>query len=74
MADKDTEKGTVAATSMNAEDTNGKSAHDAEKSTTPIVVDWDSTDDPQNPMNWSKKKKWSTISLVAYITFVTYVE
>ncbi|KAF2128090.1 polyamine transporter 1 [Dothidotthia symphoricarpi CBS 119687] len=42
-----------------------------EKLTTSTIVDWDSADDPNNPMNWSKNKKWSTIALVAYITFVT---
>lgn len=35
------------------------------------VVDWDGADDPKNPLNWSPLKKWSTIYLVSYITFVT---
>lgn len=35
------------------------------------VVDWDGEDDPENPLNWSRTKKWSTILLVSYITFVT---
>ncbi|EMD94343.1 hypothetical protein COCC4DRAFT_131598 [Bipolaris maydis ATCC 48331] len=50
---------------------NGTAVDDVEKTVTPIVVDWDSPDDQQNPMNWPKSKKWSTITLVAYITFVT---
>ncbi|EUC26884.1 hypothetical protein COCCADRAFT_51095, partial [Bipolaris zeicola 26-R-13] len=50
---------------------NSTAVDDAEKTITPIVVDWDSPNDQQNPMNWSKNKKWSTIALVAYITFVT---
>lgn len=37
----------------------------------PEVVNWDGSDDPNNPMNWSSRKKWITISLVSYITFVT---
>jgi hypothetical protein len=54
-----------------ANGTNGSSVQDVERIQTPAIVDWDSADDPKNPMNWSKQKKWSTIGLVAYITFVT---
>ncbi|EFR01508.1 fluconazole resistance protein 1 [Nannizzia gypsea CBS 118893] len=36
-----------------------------------LLVDWDGPDDPQNPLNWTKTKKWLNIILVAYITFVT---
>jgi hypothetical protein len=35
------------------------------------VVDWDSADDPHNPMNWSTARKWGIIALVSAITFVT---
>lgn len=35
------------------------------------LVDWDGPYDPKNPMNWSLLRKWSTIILVSYITFVT---
>jgi len=33
-------------------------------------VDWDGSDDPENPMNWSEKKKRLTISLIAFNTFL----
>lgn len=32
---------------------------------------WNSAEDPLNPMNWSKKKKWAHILLVTLLTFVT---
>lgn len=74
MADKEVKDGAESATSTKTDNMTGSGAHDAEKAATPNVVDWDSVDDPQNPLNWPKAKKWSTISLVAYITFVTLVE
>ncbi|KAI5477994.1 Major Facilitator Superfamily protein [Pseudohyphozyma bogoriensis] len=32
--------------------------------------DWDGPDDPGNPYNWSKKKKWTTASLTSLYTLV----
>ncbi|KAI1764275.1 MFS general substrate transporter [Hypoxylon sp. FL1150] len=37
----------------------------------PNVVDWDGPDDPQNPMNWTDKKKWLNISILSIMTIVT---
>ena len=39
----------------------------------PNVVDWDGPDDPANPMNWSKSRKWSVVWLASALTFITYV-
>jgi hypothetical protein len=36
-----------------------------------LPVWWDSEDDRENPMNWSERKKWSTIAIVSMVTFVT---
>ncbi|KAJ9271554.1 hypothetical protein DTO212C5_2346 [Paecilomyces variotii] len=35
------------------------------------TVWWDGDDDPANPMNWSEKKKWANIAVMAMITFLT---
>ncbi|CAO1627991.1 unnamed protein product [Parajaminaea phylloscopi] len=36
-----------------------------------ILVDWDGPDDPENPMNWSAKKKWvNTICLNMMCLFI----
>lgn len=35
------------------------------------VVNWDGESDPENPQNWTPKKKWTTGGLLAGITFVT---
>ena len=37
----------------------------------PNIVDWDGPNDPENPLNWSEKKKWGTIAVLASITFLT---
>ncbi|KAI0788016.1 MFS polyamine transporter [Fomes fomentarius] len=38
-----------------------------------LVVDWDGPDDPQNPKNWSKKKKWAATVIVSAFTFISPV-
>lgn len=35
------------------------------------IVDWDSDKDPEKPMNWSIKKKWTNGGLLAGMTLVT---
>ncbi|KAI1658390.1 MFS general substrate transporter [Daldinia decipiens] len=37
----------------------------------PDVVDWDGPDDPENPANWSDKKKWLNIAILSIMTLVT---
>lgn len=36
------------------------------------IVDWNSPDDPENPQNWSGRKKWTIIILVSVVTFNQY--
>lgn len=40
----------------------------------PNIVDWDGPDDPQNPLNWSFKKKGTLIASISIITFLTLVK
>ncbi|KAK5651377.1 hypothetical protein OQA88_12534 [Cercophora sp. LCS_1] len=35
------------------------------------VVDWDGPTDPENPMNWTDKKKWANIAVLSIMTLVT---
>lgn len=35
------------------------------------VVDWDSDSDPENPINWTQKKKWKNLTIVSLITLIT---
>ncbi|KAL6915812.1 hypothetical protein ACHAP8_005468 [Fusarium lateritium] len=37
----------------------------------PNIVNWDGPDDPENPHNWSMKKKTITVIIVSSVTFVT---
>lgn len=37
----------------------------------PNIVDWDGPDDPENPLNWPARKKWTHIILLATITTLT---
>lgn len=44
---------------------------EATPETDPNVVDWDGPNDPENPMNWSEKKKWLNIATLSILTLVT---
>ncbi|VVT58596.1 uncharacterized protein SAPINGB_P006288 [Magnusiomyces paraingens] len=37
----------------------------------PELVTWEGDDDPENPRNWPKKKKWVTTIIVAVYTFIS---
>ncbi|PNP78901.1 hypothetical protein FNYG_07766 [Fusarium nygamai] len=37
----------------------------------PNAVGWDGSDDPNNPMNWPAKKKWSCIGALSVMTLLT---
>lgn len=39
----------------------------------PNVVNWDGPDDPENPLNWPARQKWTNIGLLAIITTLTFV-
>ncbi|KAA1478673.1 MFS polyamine transporter [Dentipellis sp. KUC8613] len=36
-----------------------------------IIVNWEGTDDPKNPRNWSFRKKWGAIAIVSAFTFIS---
>ncbi|KII85806.1 hypothetical protein PLICRDRAFT_44215 [Plicaturopsis crispa FD-325 SS-3] len=38
-----------------------------------ILVDWDGPDDPNNPMNWPYRRKWSATLIVSAFTFISPV-
>lgn len=38
----------------------------------PNIVDWDGPDDPENPLNWTAKRKVTATASIALITFLTY--
>ncbi|THH18799.1 hypothetical protein EW146_g2225 [Bondarzewia mesenterica] len=35
------------------------------------IVDWDGPDDPENPKNWTYKKKWMAVLIVSCFTFIS---
>lgn len=39
--------------------------------TDPNVVSWDGPDDPQNPKNWTDKKKWTNVAILSILTVIT---
>lgn len=39
----------------------------------PIWVEWDGPDDPQNPLNWSKRRKWVVTTLGLMYTSIVSV-
>ncbi|KAI1910027.1 hypothetical protein LOZ53_000189 [Ophidiomyces ophidiicola] len=44
---------------------------EAELAQDPNIVDWDGPDDPENPLNWTFKKKAIIVGSIAIITFIT---
>jgi len=54
---------------------NGPLVTEGEKAREPqeFEVWWDSDKDPQNPQNWSSRRKWATIFILSCITFLTLV-
>ncbi|KAI0266420.1 MFS polyamine transporter [Gloeopeniophorella convolvens] len=38
-----------------------------------LIVDWDGPDDPENPRNWTFKKKWGATLIVSAFTFISPV-
>ncbi|KAJ3917217.1 MFS polyamine transporter [Lentinula edodes] len=38
-----------------------------------VIVDWDGPDDPKNPKNWPRSRKWAATLIVALFTFVSPV-
>ncbi|KAJ5550609.1 hypothetical protein N7535_001447 [Penicillium sp. DV-2018c] len=45
----------------------GRSSHDSK------LVTWDGPGDPDNPKNWSNKKKWAALITVSLFTFISPV-
>ncbi|KAI0077547.1 MFS polyamine transporter [Panus rudis PR-1116 ss-1] len=37
------------------------------------IVDWDGPNDPQNPKNWTYRKKWAATAIVSAFTFISPV-
>lgn len=50
---------------------NSKLELETEEQENPNVVGWDGPDDPENPLNWSNKRKWAAIGMVSVVTFLT---
>ncbi|EKM55131.1 uncharacterized protein PHACADRAFT_255538 [Phanerochaete carnosa HHB-10118-sp] len=38
-----------------------------------IVVDWNGPDDPENPKNWTFKRKWAATAIISAFTFISPV-
>ncbi|AEO59172.1 general substrate transporter [Thermothelomyces thermophilus ATCC 42464] len=48
-----------------------KGGADSEQDKDPNIVTWDGPDDPMNPMNWTMRKKWTNIAVMAILTIIT---
>lgn len=46
----------------------GRPRGNPDKKNNPNEVDWDGPDDPENPQNWSQKRKWILTLLVSFLT------
>lgn len=45
----------------------------SQKEKDPNLVSWDGPDDPNNPKNWSLKRKWAATVIVSLFTFISPV-
>ncbi|KAI0775003.1 MFS polyamine transporter [Trametes elegans] len=55
---------------QNDEDGDSRSRSSAEDV---LIVNWEGPDDPQNPRNWTFKKKWAATAIVSAFTFISPV-
>ncbi|KAF2199808.1 MFS general substrate transporter [Delitschia confertaspora ATCC 74209] len=65
LSHTDLEKGTPPTTSSSTMEPQTQDPVD------PDIVDWDGPDDPANPQNWTERKKWSNIGILAIVTLIT---
>lgn len=35
------------------------------------LVNWDGPEDLENPQNWTSRKKWTNLTLLSFMTFLT---
>ena len=42
-----------------------------EQAVDPDIINWDGPDDKENPLNWPAKWKWTNLTLLSLITFLT---
>jgi hypothetical protein len=54
-----------------AEITPTKSAELHHVEVDPNIVDFEGPDDPENPLNWSTKRKWINGTFLSILTFIT---
>ena len=45
----------------------------SQKDRDPNMVSWNGPDDPENPRNWTKKRKWLAVVVVSSFTFISPV-
>ena len=57
--------------STRGRDEKGAGEGQEEEDSDPDVVNWDGPNDPENPMNWTDKKKWTGILVLSVMTLVT---
>lgn len=69
-ADHDLEKSNLHSKSTSLSDEHDNNDEPIETQD-PSIVDWDSSSDPANPLNWSTGHKWFQIAVLSALTFLT---
>lgn len=54
-----------------AETTKANADASKEEEIDPNIVDYDGPDDPENPYNWTKTRKWINGGFLSALTFIT---
>ncbi|KAF7312747.1 MFS polyamine transporter [Mycena indigotica] len=60
-------------TSSRSTPTTVAAAESSQPTVEEIVVDWNGPDDPENPKNWSRSKKWAATAVVSAFTLISPV-
>ncbi|KAG2150965.1 MFS polyamine transporter [Suillus clintonianus] len=48
-------------------------SHQSDDGTGNFIIDWDGPNDPENPKNWSFRRRWATTAIVSSFTFISLV-
>lgn len=69
IGDRDIEKGDPEKSVLEKIEENGAATVEAQKDSN--IVDWDGENDPEKPLNWPARKKWTNVALLASLTLLT---
>jgi hypothetical protein len=71
---KKSECSSICDSEMDIETAAANSAEKPQLSKDPNIVNWNGDDDPEMALNWSARRKWTYIIMLALLTLLTCVD